>query len=95
MGHQHYPYDPDSTRFDDGKQRMREGMMYYLASHTEYKSKLIDFISVKDVVIIKYESQSKGIHPQTKKENELNIVTIEVLELENNKVSIIRKYSEK
>jgi hypothetical protein len=94
VGHQHYPYDPDSSRSSDGKEKMRKGMSYYLGAHTEYSSKLISTITGFDVIIIKYETHSKGIHPQTKQEIESNHVTVEVLELENNKVSVIRKYSE-
>ena len=37
---------------------------------------------------------AKSIHPQTKEVMTLNFVTVEVLEIENGKVSVIRKYSE-
>jgi hypothetical protein len=94
IGHQHLPYDPEATRSTDGKAKMREGMSYYLGAHTEYKSTLISLLTGYDVIIIKYETHSKGIHPQTKEELESKYKTIEVLELENNKVSVIRKYSE-
>lgn len=94
VGHQHYPYYPDDTRNPTGKEEMREGMSYYLGAHTEYEARLIGHMDGFDVVIIKYESSSKGIHPQTKQEISRNKLTVEVLEIENGKVSIIRKYSE-
>lgn len=50
-------------------------------------------MSGPDVVIVKYESAWKGIHPQTQEEVARQTRTVEVLELENGKVSIIRKYS--
>ena len=94
VGHQHLPYDPDDTRSSDGKENMREGMNYYLGGHTEYKGNLISHTVGHDVVVIKYETSSKGIHPQTKQVIAQNYLTLEVLEIENGKVSVIRKYSE-
>jgi len=94
VGHQHLPYDPDDTRSPDGKKNMREGMSYYLGGHTEYLGKLISHTDGQDVVVIKYETSSKGIHPQTKQVIVQNYLTLEVLEIENGKVSVIRKYSE-
>ena len=94
VGHQHLPYDPDDTRSPDGKENMREGMSYYLGGHTEYKGNLISHTDGYGVVVIKYETSAKGIHPQTKQEITQNFLTLEVLEIENGKVSVIRKYSE-
>ncbi len=94
VGHQHLPYDPDATRHPTGKQEMREGMTYYLGAHTEYQGTLLDHMYGHDVVIIKYESASKGVHPQTGQEMVQQFVTVEVLELEDGKVSVVRKYSD-
>ena len=94
VGHQHLPYDPDDTRNPDGKENMREGMGYYLGAHTEYSGKLISNTSGHDVVVIKYQTSSKGIHPKTKEVITQNYLTLEVLEIESGKVSVIRKYSE-
>ena len=94
VGHQHLPYDPYDTRNSDGKENMREGMSYYLGAHTEYSGKLISNTIGHDVVVITYETSSKGIHPQTKEFITQNYLTLEVLEIENGKVSVIRKYSE-
>jgi len=94
VGHQHLPYDPDSTRNPDGKEKMREGMSYYLGAHTEYSGNLISNTIGHDVVVIKYETSAKGIHPQTKEVVSQNYLTLEVLEIESGKVSVIRKYSE-
>jgi ketosteroid isomerase-like protein len=94
VGHQHLPYDPDDSRSPDGKKNMREGMNYYLGGHTDYSGQLISTMDGFDVVVIKYETSSKGIHPQTKQVIANNYLTLEVLEIENGKVSVIRKYSE-
>jgi ketosteroid isomerase-like protein len=94
VGHQHLPYDPDDSRSSTGKKDIREGMSYYLGAHTEYEGRLISHTEGHNVVVIKYESSSKGIHPQTKEEVSQQHLTVEVLEIENGKVSVIRKYSE-
>ena len=94
VGHQHLPYDPDSARDPEGKNRMREGMTYYLGAHSEYRSSLDEVLVGFDVVVIKYSSFVKAIHPQTDELIERSGEMVEVLELENDKVSVIRKYSE-
>jgi hypothetical protein len=94
VGHQHYPYDSDDSRAEDGKSAMRKGMTYYLGAHTKYTSKLISYSFDYNVVVIKYSSMSSGVHPQTKQEMTINDTTLEVLELEGGKVSLVRKYSD-
>jgi hypothetical protein len=94
VGHQHLPYDPDSSRDPEGKNKMREGMTYYLGAHMEYKSSLNEILPGFEVVIIKYDTYAKGKHPQTGEVIEQSYDTVEVLELEAGKVSVIRKYSE-
>jgi ketosteroid isomerase-like protein len=94
VGHQHLPYDPDDSRNEDGKSSMRKGMQYYLGAHTEYQSELINIMVGYDVIIIKYQTDSRGVHPQTQQEVTFSYETTEVLEVENGKVSVIRKYSE-
>ena len=94
VGHQHLPYDSEDSRSPDGKDKMRKGMNYYLGSHTEYVGKLISHIDGYNVIVIKYQTSMKGVHPQTKQTIAQNYLTIEVLEIENGKISVIRKYSE-
>ena len=94
VGHQHLPYDPDDTRSSEGKKNMREGMNYYLGVHTEYEGKLIGHMTGHNVIVIKYKTSLKGIHPQTKQVIVDNHLTLEVLEIEHGKVAVIRKYSE-
>jgi hypothetical protein len=94
VGHQHLPYDPDAKRSPEGKNKMREGMTYYLGAHTEYESKLNEILPGFDVVIIKYETHVKATHPQSGEVIDQSYDTVEVLELETEKVSVVRKYSE-
>lgn len=94
VGHQHLPYDPEDNREPNGKEKMLEGMLYYLGAHTEYAAKLKSVVAGYNVVVIKYSTQLTAKHPQTKELIELSYDTIEVLELEGGKVAVIRKYSE-
>lgn len=94
VGHQHYPYDPDDSRSPEGKANMREGMTHYLAAHTEYKGVLKTVIEDFNVVVIQYDTSFKAIHPQSKEVITDHYSTLEVLELENGLVSMIRKYSQ-
>lgn len=94
VGHQHLPYARDDSRIPTGKQDMRNGMRYYLGAHTKYSAKLNEIIPAYNVVVIKYLTQSSGVHPQTKEVINQSYDTLEVLEIEDGKVSVIRKYSE-
>lgn len=95
MGHAHLPLETDDTRAPDGKKRMREGMTYYLGSHTEYTAELLNVFTFNDSAIaIRYKHHAKGIHPQNQQAIEYSKVMMEVLELEGDKVAVIRKYHE-
>ena len=94
VGHQHLPYDQQDVRKPDNKRNMLEGMKYYLGAHVEYRAKLTDVAYGYNVIVIKYDTYSKGVHPQTKELVEQSYATLEVLELEDGKISMIRKYSE-
>jgi hypothetical protein len=94
IGHQHLPYDVDDSREPNGKESMKKGMLYYLGGHTEYLATLRSITTGHNVIIIKYDTVSKGVHPQTNEEVNFSYDTTEVLEIENGKVSVIRKYSE-
>lgn len=94
VGHQHLPYDSDDSRLPAGKQNMLEGMSFYLGAHLAYEAKLHQIIPAHNVVVITYSTVSSGVHPQTKEIVKSEYSTMEVLEIENGKVSVIRKYEE-
>lgn len=94
IGHQHLPYDPDDSRAAKNKESMREGMKFYLGAHTKFKADLIKVSVGHNVVVLKYSTESEGVHPQTGELITQKYDTVEVLELEGSKVSVIRKYSE-
>ncbi len=94
VGHQHIPYDNDDSRLPSGKQDIRKGMTFFLGSHQTYSAKLNNVIPAHNAVVITYMTSSSGIHPQTGEKMSLNYATMEVLEIENGKVSVIRKYEE-
>lgn len=94
VGYQHLPYASDDSRLPTGKEDMRSGMSYYLGAHTDYSAQLNQIVTAYNVVVVTYSTQSSGVHPQTKKVVNQSSDTMEVLEIEDGKVSVIRKYSE-
>ena len=95
VGHSHLPYVTDDSRLPDGKEAMRKGMTFYLGAHSEYNSELLNIFAFNDsAVAIRYTSNAKGIHPQNNQALEYSNVMMEVLEIENGKVAVIRKYHE-
>jgi len=95
IGHTHLPYVTDDARLPDGKKDMRKGMTFYLGAHTEYNAELLDvFIFNDSAIAIRYKNSAKGIHPQNNQPISYTQTMMEVLEMENGKVAVIRKYHE-
>jgi hypothetical protein len=95
VGHSHLPWDTDDSRLPSGKADKRKGMTFYLGAHTEYKAELLDvFTFNQSAVAIRYKNYAKGIHPQNNQPVEYSQTMMEVLEIENGKVAVIRKYHE-
>ena len=95
VGNQHIPYQVDDSRTADGKELMRKGMSFYLGAHTHYESELLNtFIFNDSGFAIRYKNHAKGIHPQNKQPIEYTSIMMEVIEVENGKVAMIRKYHE-
>ena len=95
IGNQHIPYQPDDSRTPDGKEQMRKGMSFYLGAHTLFESTLLNTFVFNDTgFAIRYKNYVKGIHPQNQQPIEYTSVMMEVIEIENGKVAMIRKYHE-
>ena len=95
VGHSHLPWVTDDSRLPDGKAMMKKGMMFYLGAHTEHKASLLDvFVFNHSAIAIRYKNHAKGIHPESKQAIEYTNIMMEVLELEGDKVAVIRKYHE-
>lgn len=90
---QHLPYDLTDTREAGGKQVIREGMTYWLGANTLYQVDLIDTTIGQNVIILKYEATIELADPATGEKTALKRNSIDVLELDEGKVSIIRKYN--
>jgi hypothetical protein len=91
VGNQHFPNAPDDSRAADGKKLMREGMTRYLGVHTEYKGKIIEYIVGYNSVALKHTFSAKGLRSDGS-EFSYSKEVLDVLELENGKVSVIRRY---
>ncbi|MBQ4889217.1 MULTISPECIES: nuclear transport factor 2 family protein [unclassified Shewanella] len=95
VGHSHLPWVTDDSRLPSGKSDMRKGMTFYLGAHTEYKAELLDvFAFNQSAIAIRYKDYAKGIHPQSNQPIEYSQTMMEVLEIEDGKVAVIRKYHE-
>lgn len=93
IGNQHFPNAPDDSREPDGKDMMRKGMSRYLGVHTEYQAEIIDYQYGFNAVSIKHKFSAKGKRADGS-EFSYSKIALDVLELENGKVSVIRRYSE-
>ncbi len=93
IGNQHFPNAPDDSREPDGKEMMRKGMSRYLGVHTEYQAEIIDYQYGYNAVSIKHKFSAKGKRSDGS-DFSYSKVALDVLELENGKVSVIRRYSE-
>jgi len=94
IGYQHLPYSNDDSRQADGKTTLRKGMTYYLGIHTEYSAKLIKYSYGHNVIVLEFETSFKGVHPDNGQLISSTSKVLEVLELEEGKVSVIRHYSD-
>jgi len=92
VAYQHIPYNITDERNPDGKEVLRKGMTKWLGSSKGYSATLQKIIVGYKVIIIKYIAKIKSHNPKTGKTKEIIRDNVEVLELDNNKVSIIRKY---
>ncbi|WP_193164495.1 nuclear transport factor 2 family protein [Microbulbifer hainanensis] len=93
VGSQHFPNDMDDTRKPGNKAKMRKGMNYYRGGSSSYKAKLESITTGKDVIVLKFKQSFEGFHKQLKKQVAFASEVVEVLEVENDKVSVIRIYA--
>jgi hypothetical protein len=93
VGHEHIPHDIDDTRHPDGKQSIKEGMIHYLGKHDEYRAKLVGIIYGLDAVAIQFEVSVSARRGPDQPITSATFNSLEVLEIENGKVSVIRKYN--
>ena len=89
---QHLPYQKNDDRKPDGKEMLRKGMNRWRGANTSYKAKLIKVNHGHNVIVIKYQAVMTLIDEKTKKERTITRNNVEVLELDEGKVAIIRKY---
>jgi hypothetical protein len=93
VGNQHFPNAPDDSREPNGKKLMREGMSRYLGVHTGYEANIIEYIAGYNSVALKHKFSAKGQRSDGS-EFSYSKVVLDVIELENGKVSVIRRYGQ-
>ena len=92
IGNQHFPNAPDDSREPNGKNSMREGMSRYLGVHTGYEANLIEYIVGYNSIALKHKFSAKGLRSDGS-EFSYSKVVLDVIEIENGKVSVIRRYA--
>jgi len=91
VGNQHFPNAPDDSREPNGKKLMREGMSRYLGVHTGYEANIIEYIAGYNSIALKHKFSAKGLRSDGS-EFSYSKVVLDVIELEDGKVSVIRRY---
>lgn len=90
VAYQHLPYRKNTARKKGGKDIMRKGMLQWLKANKTYKATLISTTIGKNIIVLKYEASMKI--EENGKLVTLHKKTLDILEIENGKVSVIRKY---
>lgn len=91
VGYEHKPYRL-LGEVDGGKARMRAGMTHYLGKNAAYKAKLTGVVVAAGVIAIEYEGthvfQRGGEGPELTE----HFQAVDVLEVADGKVAIIRQF---
>jgi hypothetical protein len=91
VGYEHKPYQLLGD-LEGGKERMREGMTYYLGKNERYEARLVSISTGHNAIAIQYE----GVH-EYRRGGEGPVISkqfnaMDVLEIEDGEVAIIREY---
>ena len=92
VAYQHLPYDKTDEREEGGKDVLRKSMTQWLASNVDYKVTINSINFSNNLITINYNSSTTIIDSKTKEKRVMNRHVIDSLELDGDKVSIIRKY---
>lgn len=92
VAYQHLPYDKTDEREVGGKEVLRKGMSQWLASNVDYKATINSINFSNNLITINYNSSTTIIDAKTKEKRIMNRHVIDTLELDGNKISVIRKY---
>lgn len=88
---QHFPNAPSDSRGPNGKKSMRKDMPRYLGFDTDYEAKNLEYIIDYNSIALKHTFSAEGLRADGL-EFSYNKVLLNVIELENGKVSVIRRY---
>ncbi|MFK7956628.1 MAG: hypothetical protein AB8B96_11060 [Lysobacterales bacterium] len=92
VGYEHKPYRA-LGEVAGGKARMREGMTYYLGRNHAYDARLLNVATGHKAVAIQYQVDWSGQRGGEGPLISRSYVAMEVLEVEQGKVTLIREYS--
>jgi hypothetical protein len=92
VAYQHLPYDKTDEREDGGKEILRKGMAQWLKSNVDYKANINSVNFSQNLITINYDSSTTIIDSKTKETKIIRRHVIDSLEIDNGKISVIRKY---
>jgi len=92
VAYQHLPYDKTDERENGGKEVLRKGMTQWLASSVNYKATINSINFSNNLITINYDSITTIIDSKTKAKRVIHRHVIDSLEIDNMKISVIRKY---
>ncbi|MCW8108016.1 nuclear transport factor 2 family protein [Alteromonas ponticola] len=93
VGYQHLPYVTSGLRTAGGKAELKKGLLHYLGSTTSYQATLEKVMVGHNVIVIQYHTVVTGVHPDTQQATSLDYRSVDVLELDEGRVAVIRHYS--
>ena len=89
---QHLPYATSDERISGGKEKIRQGMIRWLGSHESYHAELIKAHESAHFIILEFISEATIKNANTGKIETIKRHYLDVLELENSKVAVMRRY---
>ncbi len=92
VAYQYLPYDKTDERENGGKEVLRKGMTQWLASSENYKATINSINFSNNLITINYDSETTIIDSKTKERRVIHRHVIDSLEVDNMKISVIRKY---
>jgi hypothetical protein len=92
VAYQHLPYDKTDEREEGGKEILRKGMAQWLKSNVDYQANINSVNFSQNLITINYDSSTTIIDSKTKEKKIIRRHVVDSLELDNGKISVIRKY---
>lgn len=92
VAYQHLPYRESKGRKADGKEKLRKGMEKWLGTTSHYKATLTNTLYDHNLMVLQYVAHIGVVNLDDGSTKQITRYRTDVMELDNGKVSVIRKY---